>query len=159
METYGSGEVQKRAKVTKMQLIHWTQLGAILPLKDARGRGGRRIYSFQNIVEAMICRELNSFTIETHIMVRILDYLRAKNFIEPSMPKGGLCTFWGMVKKAPKTKRVFLIIQRRQDYTEKGKSIIDYGLMDSQTIKNGLKFITSFLVINLRSLMDEAQRS
>ena len=47
---YSSKEVQKKADISKIQLIHWSQSGVIIPADDARGRGSRRKYSFQNLV-------------------------------------------------------------------------------------------------------------
>lgn len=76
VRTWGSGEIQSLAKITKMQLIHWTQTGVIIPYKDAKGRGARRRYDCQNLIEALICRELNRLRMETHIMKEILTWLR-----------------------------------------------------------------------------------
>ena len=76
MKTFGSKEVQAIARIDKMQVLHWVQTGAVVPFEDARGRGGRRRFSQQNLVEFVICRELNGFSIETRVMKAVLDYLR-----------------------------------------------------------------------------------
>lgn len=73
--TYRSRDIQEFG-ISKIQLVHWVQVGAIIPLKDARGRGGRRVYSYQNLVEALICRELAKYSIETHVMRSLLEVLR-----------------------------------------------------------------------------------
>ncbi|MBW1668867.1 MAG: MerR family transcriptional regulator [Deltaproteobacteria bacterium] len=77
---YSSKEIQAKSGVGKIQLLHWTQKGVIVPLKDAKGRGGRRIYSHQNLIEAGICRELSRYRIETSTMKEILDWLRTKRW-------------------------------------------------------------------------------
>lgn len=79
-KTYRSTDIQKIAMVTKMQLVHWTQTGAIIPLEDARGRGSRRVYNRQNLMEALICRELSKFSIETHVMHEVLSMLRENTY-------------------------------------------------------------------------------
>jgi hypothetical protein len=53
---YGSTEIQRIAIVSKIQLIHWTQVGAIKPLVDARGRGSRRIYRAEAVGESTVGR-------------------------------------------------------------------------------------------------------
>lgn len=75
---YSSKEVQKKADISKIQLIHWSQSGVIIPADDARGRGNRRKYSFQNLVEASICKELNSFRVESNSIKALLENLRAE---------------------------------------------------------------------------------
>lgn len=79
-KTYRSTDIQKIAKVTKMQLVHWSQTGAIVPLEDARGRGSRRLYSRQNLMEALICRELSKFSMETYVMHEVLSMLRESTY-------------------------------------------------------------------------------
>lgn len=80
MKTYGSTEIQKGLGITKSQAIHWTQIGAVIPHQDSQGRGGRRRYSLQNVIEFALCRELSLFGIPTYVMVNALEYLRAPIF-------------------------------------------------------------------------------
>lgn len=79
-KTYRSKDIQAIAEVSKMQLVHWTHTKAILPLQDAKGRGGRRVYSYQNLLEALICRELNKFSIQTQVMRDVLNVLRERTW-------------------------------------------------------------------------------
>lgn len=81
MRMYESKDIQALAGVSKIQLIHWTQIGAIIPYKDERGRGKRRTYSQQNLIETMICRELNKLCVETRVMRELLDWLREHRFV------------------------------------------------------------------------------
>lgn len=82
MKTYHSKDIQRLARVTKMQLGHWVNVGAIIPLKDDPRRGGVRIFSQQNLVEAMICRELNYWRMEARSIAGPLWALRKMKFWE-----------------------------------------------------------------------------
>jgi DNA-binding transcriptional MerR regulator len=76
---YRSKDIQKVAKVSKINLNHWVNMGLILPLEDVRGRGRSRLFSHQNLIEALICRELNLLNLGTDVMRRILDGLRGEH--------------------------------------------------------------------------------
>ena len=78
LRRYKSNEIQSLANVSKAQLVLWTKRGCILPFKDPKLRGGHRTYSHRNLIEAMICRELNAYSVETALMREILDWLRRK---------------------------------------------------------------------------------
>ena len=104
-KTYSSSEIQRIAKITKMQAIHWTQTGIITPLEDAHGRGSRRVYSWENLIEMMICRELNRFEAGRSIMDMIIGGLIRQ-------PLGTYRNYWDFFKINPKTKMYFLIIIR-----------------------------------------------
>jgi len=80
MRMYESKDIQNFAGVSKIQLIHWTQTGAIEPYKVDRRRGGKRIYSQQNLIETIICRELNRLCVETKVMKALLNWLRKHRF-------------------------------------------------------------------------------
>jgi uncharacterized protein YdcH (DUF465 family) len=77
---YQSKDIQAIAKVSKISLINWTQQGAIIPFEDARGRGKVRLYDYQNLIEAMICRELNKLSIGIRYQLELLDWLRRVKF-------------------------------------------------------------------------------
>jgi hypothetical protein len=104
-KTYSSSEIQRIAKITKMQAIHWTQTGIITPLEDAHGRGSRRVYSWENLIEMMICRELNRFGAERSVMDMIIGGMIRQ-------PLGTYRNYWDFVKNNPKTKMYFLMIVR-----------------------------------------------
>ena len=104
---YSSKEVQKKADVSKIQLIHWSQSGVIIPADDARGRGNRRKYSFQNLVEASICKELNSFRVESNSIKALLENLRAeyvfKIIFEMFLPEIRMKMVEGKAYEIPRT--------------------------------------------------------
>ena len=81
---YRSKDIQIKAGVTRMQLIRWVEVGAIEPFKDVRQRGKSRIFSYQNLVEAMICKELNRFRVETYTMKRVLNMMRDRRDLDLS---------------------------------------------------------------------------
>jgi len=170
MKTYGSTELQRLAKVSKMQAIHWTQVGAVIPYQDAKGRGSRRVYSWQNLIEMMICRELNRFTIETHVMVIVLLYLR--NYYAPDQavylpnvppPPGaqisfdlimkGARSFWDMLEDEPNTDHVYLYVHP----SEKPDSRWAAGVWDRKTVARVLEIMQSIIVINIRELIKEVK--
>lgn len=76
MRTCSISEIQKILHVTKMQVMHWTQTGAVRPFKNDRGRGKRRLYDEQNLAELAICRELNRLLVPPTVMKDLLGMLR-----------------------------------------------------------------------------------
>lgn len=100
--TYSSSEIQRIAKITKMQAIHWTQTGVITPLQDAQGRGSRRVYSWENLIEMMICRELNRYNVERSLMKDIINDI--------NRPYHGFKSYWDYLKQNPKTDKLYLVI-------------------------------------------------
>jgi|GEM_PF-2513495 len=80
IKTYYSKAIQKMAGISEIQIKHWTQTGVIIPFKDVRGTGRMRVYDHQNLIEAMICRELNQYSINYGMMKSVLDFLRNKKW-------------------------------------------------------------------------------
>jgi len=107
---YRSKDIQTIARITKIQLIHWSQTGAIIPYEDKRGRGNRRAYNWQNLIEASICRELNKFTIETHLMRYILDWLRGPAVIISDLESDKTLSFWEYIETESNPAFVYLLI-------------------------------------------------
>jgi hypothetical protein len=101
-KTYSSSEIQRIAKITKMQAIHWTQTGVITPLQDAQGRGSRRVYSWGNLIEMMICRELNRYKVERGIMANIIHAF--------NKPSSEFKNYWDYLKNNPKADNLYLVI-------------------------------------------------
>jgi len=126
-KTFSSSEIQKIAKITKMQAIHWTQTGIITPLEDARGRGSRRLYSWKNLIEIMICRELNSLSVERSIMELVITQLNSEF--------KGYESYWKYIKKNPKTDFLyFMLIAGYQLDKNFNSSIKNFD----KTVLNGL---------------------
>ena len=85
METYRSKDIQEKLGVSKIQLSHWINMGAVEPYKKDNRRGGSHEFNKQNIIEAAICRELSDLQIPVKKIVEGLDELRK---IFPGILKG-----------------------------------------------------------------------
>jgi len=166
-ETYGSGEIQRIAKISRIQAVHWTEQGAVIPAQDARGRGKRRVYDWQNLIEFMICRELNRFTIETHIMTAVLIFLRKAFELDyrvyiPREEYQGYDivergSYWSFLKREPDTDVTVLYAFPTVYH---GKECWASGVLNSDTF--GMAAITantdyaSIIGIDIRKLIAEA---
>jgi hypothetical protein len=80
VKTYSSKEIQKKAHVTASQIKHWTMTGVIEPYKSVQGTGKMHTYDHQNLIEAMICRELSKYSINLNVMKDMLFFLRKKTW-------------------------------------------------------------------------------
>lgn len=105
MSIYKSKEIQKLAGASKIQLVHWINIGAIEPYEDDRRRGGVRKFNQQNLIEACICKKLNDLRIPAHAIATALEYLR-----EPISPKEKII-FWDIFKKTYKKKKWYLMLK------------------------------------------------
>ena len=80
MKEYTTKNVQERGKVAKRILIHWVEQGVIIPVKEDRRRGGRRLFSQINLLEVLICRELSRFHLPVFDLRILVSSLREFNF-------------------------------------------------------------------------------
>jgi len=149
---YRSKDIQRIAEVKKDKLVHWTRIGIIKPVQDAKGRGSSRLYSFRNLIEAMICRELNLFNLDTHMMGVIVN-----GHLDAKIRKG--YSFWEIIEKR----------KWREEIIEEGGIL---AILDSP-VEDGLPYALmigkkeqivelfskhkSFLVINLGKILKEAE--
>jgi len=78
---YHSKMIQQKARISSSQIIHWTRTGVIIPFQTVRGTGRMHVYDHQNLLEAMICRELSQYSINHRIMSEVLDYLKNKKWV------------------------------------------------------------------------------
>lgn len=81
INTYHSKTIQKKAKVSAIQIGHWTRTTVIVPATAVKGTGKMHIYDHKNLIEAMICRELSQFSINYGVMREVLDFLRKKKWL------------------------------------------------------------------------------
>lgn len=163
-KTYGNVEIQHITGLSKIQIIHWTQIRAVKPLIDVKGRGQRRVYSFQNLIEFMICREMARYKIESSFIIKALDYLRSDDCCdyvlsrEKHPHKLKLCSFWELLEREPQTDKTKLIIKYDSKKSEFVFVIMETpfatGLFDIMpTMKNAF----SMFLIDLRTLINEVQ--
>jgi hypothetical protein len=155
MREYTAKEIQELAKVTKRQLIHWVEVGAIIPLEDDRRRGGKRRFNQQNLIEALICRELNDYRLPSIMFVQALGSLRGQAW----KLKGKRVSFWDTLPH--REEMPFLIIKRLEvEVSGRPKSAEDIASVVVPTTKerivNELSVFPSSIVVNLARLVQEA---
>ena len=76
MKTFTSKEVQRRAKVSRIELVRWVEKKAIVPIEDVRGRGRRRLFSEHNICEAKLAGDLKGAGLDLEFIRHTLSVLR-----------------------------------------------------------------------------------
>jgi len=146
--TYRSKEIQRLIKVSNKQLTHWSSKGAISPLEDAEGRGKRRLYSWQNLIEAMICRELSRYVVEVDFMKHMLEHIRK----EP-------ISIWRLLKKDPKPNNLFILVSADAEGYE---SATVWEGSDDPEVGSAFQEVADFVAtysntvaINVKRLLDE----
>lgn len=151
-KVYSSSEIQRIAKISKTQAIHWTQTGVITPLQDAHGRGSRRVYSWSNLVEIMICRELNKYNIGRSLMQSIISRInkpgdRVTRFIP--IKTGVSSSYWDYLNKYPKTDQVYLVI--KEDSPNGFEIVMKRNLMSVTADR------PSCVIVNIAALIAETE--
>lgn len=155
MKEYTAAEIQKLAKVTKRQLIHWVETSAIIPLEDDRRRGGKRRFNQQNLIEALICRELNDYRLPSVMFFQAVGGLRGKAW----KLKDKRVSFWDTLPH--REEMPFLIIRHLEvKVSGRPKSAKDIAsVVVPATEKNLAKELSVFpssIVVNLPELIREA---
>jgi predicted RNase H-like HicB family nuclease len=86
--TFGRNVVIAVTKVSRMQLDHWAQSGIVRPsVKSSSGKGSRREYSFEDLVQLKIAKTLRAQGIGLLKIRAILKFLR-KGFLKKSSSTG-----------------------------------------------------------------------
>ncbi|HVW25572.1 MAG TPA: MerR family transcriptional regulator [Polyangiaceae bacterium] len=82
-----SADVTRRVVgVTYRQLVYWDKTGLIRPtIQKARGRGSRRVYSFEDLVELRVVARLLAVNISLRAVRKVARYLR-QHFTEVVRP-------------------------------------------------------------------------
>lgn len=154
-KTYGSAEIQRIAKISKMQAIHWTQTGVVKPLEDAQGRGSKRVYSWENLIEMMICRELNYFKIERRLMAIVVDRL--------NQPFKETDSYWQYLRQNPKTEALYLLVSIGKegekfwhdgDKLHKGYMVV---ILNKKALPGFVEINSNYLIVNIGILISEAK--
>ncbi|MBW2610347.1 MAG: hypothetical protein JRC68_08400 [Deltaproteobacteria bacterium] len=155
MRTFRTNEIKKLTKVPKDQIVYWSRVGMIKAYEDNRGRGKRKIYNWVNLMEILICRELNKVNISTELMAKILEFLRNEKFLlyrsENRKQKPKKCSFWELIEVDPKTEFTFLVI----NYKKSGD--FPFGVIDRvalETLMEKSAFM-SIIIVNIRELIKE----
>ncbi len=153
-KTYGNAKIQGLTGMGKMQIIHLTQTGVIKPTEDKRGRGGRRKYSWENVIELMICKELRRYGMPIWIQEKVIFNLSLSAHM---VGKGGPFSFWEIIKKDPDTdfKLVSVSISKISGIEEFSYGIIDRKKLIEDIEKN--KIFTN-VIIDISKLIEEIER-
>lgn len=122
---FESRHIQKYLNITKDQLLHWVQTRRLIkPTKEGKGRGGRSRFSFENLLNLALIKELSDFGMELHSVKAILKGIKTQRAL---MSDGDLHevkittkteTPWEAFKKDRKLHEregLWLIIEKIQD--------------------------------------------
>lgn len=70
---FESRHIQEYLNITKDQLLHWVQTRRLIkPAIEGKGRGGRSQFSFENLLNLALIKELTDFGMELHSVKAIL---------------------------------------------------------------------------------------
>ena len=69
--------------LTMRQIVNWTDKGLIVPVLEANGAGSKREYSFRNILEIAIIRELFEIGFGIWRVKKIMKEVRKSLSLEP----------------------------------------------------------------------------
>ena len=159
---YGSTEIQRLTGLSKMQVVHLTQTGVVEPFQDARGRGRRRVYSWENLIEFLICREGIKLRVENRVLGVLLHMLRLKKgyaFLlgnEYSPLKMRDLSFWELIKHEPEARNLYLVLKTEPAAKNDLECTFKAGLCTKFEIEKMLDNEHSFITINLNKIIDEA---
>lgn len=76
MKTFTSTQVQEKLQLSKTQVYHYVEKGGVIPFIESRGRGGRRKFSLQNIIEFSICKTMQQhMACEIRVVNKVISWL------------------------------------------------------------------------------------
>ena len=84
METYGNSDVARATGLTPIQICHLSEKGVVTPSVDTNGRGIRRKYTTECVVNFMIAKQLLKTGMSYRQIKKILDtgkYNSAGHFV------------------------------------------------------------------------------
>lgn len=86
METFNSKMVSRIVGVSLRQIQYWDERGFIRPsVKPAGGRGTKRLYSFSDLVQLKVIKDLTEYGLNLQKIRRCLDHLK-RSFPETAQP-------------------------------------------------------------------------
>jgi len=81
---FRTSEVAKLTGLTQRQLDHWYRTGLFKPsLAPAEGKGSARFYSFLDVVQLRVARELRAAGVSLYALKLVIEYLRAEGLKQP----------------------------------------------------------------------------
>lgn len=172
METeFRAKEICELSGATKSQLSPWVAAGAIVPLRDDPRRGGVRVYSIRNLVEAMICKELAKYSFPVRSIAMTMAAMNDKS---RNMASGFREVAWESLKKNPNL--LFCVFQisslniesaRNEKYykelseaianSPKGRHATQWPyILKKEDILNVLSGVSSMIIIDLGLILYKA---
>jgi len=90
MENFNSKMVSRIVGVSLRQIQYWDERGFIRPsVKHAEGRGTKRLYSFSDLVQLKVVKDLTDYGLSLQKIRRCLSYLK-RSFPETGRPLSSL---------------------------------------------------------------------
>lgn len=90
METFNSKMVSRIVGVSLRQIQYWDEQGFIRPsVKLAEGRGTKRLYSFSDLVQLKVVKDLTDYGLSLQKIRRCLSYLK-RSFPDTGRPLSSL---------------------------------------------------------------------
>lgn len=90
MENFNSKMVSRIVGVSLRQIQYWDEQGFIRPsVKLAEGRGTKRLYSFSDLVQLKVVKDLTDYGLSLQRIRRCLSYLK-RSFPETGRPLSSL---------------------------------------------------------------------
>jgi len=68
-------------EIKARSLIHWAEIGVITPLSEPENRGGKRVYSYQNLIEIAFIRQLLKHDLSLKEVKRIVGKKKFRDVI------------------------------------------------------------------------------
>jgi DNA-binding transcriptional MerR regulator len=62
-------------------LIHWAEIGLIRPLSEPENRGGKRAYSYRNLIEIAFIRQLLKYNVSLKEVKRIVGHEKFRDAV------------------------------------------------------------------------------
>lgn len=88
---YRTSEVAKLTGLTKRQLDHWDKTGLFSPsLAQAEGRGSARFYSFRDVVQLRVAKELRNAGVSLQSLRKVVDCLERRLGLEDPLAEARL---------------------------------------------------------------------
>ncbi len=156
METYKSKDIREKLGISKIQLSHWINMGAIKPYRDDSRRGGSHEFDKQNLIEAAICKDLADLRVPVKSMANAMKMMR----------EDGVWDFW----KEYKNYDWFLVFSSpsKLDYTnfpdmkeyfaKRDSSNFDEsftpGLLPKKALIENLEYMKATILLSLRPIFD-----
>jgi hypothetical protein len=145
--------------------VRWCEARAIIPLKNAKGRGARRTFSQQNLCEAVIARDLSGHGMPVFAIRDVLSFLREplhpllneklrkkikdNDSLQKAFEKAKESA-WEILMYRPYTARKLLTVSFAR------KELDAISLQSKKTIGMYLETVKTTIVVNLKDVIEEA---